>query len=153
MQRDYCVIDSNSWWLKRKKEEFLFDKFILNSIKVVYLGVRVFLKLTLGKKRRDRIYIQKGISFKEFFYKSVKFLAIDNLVLVEIMYPNTITKYVVALTKKILVAPATIHEEDMILDHFNPKQSDVVIDLGANIGLYAYYSFEACRCERKGSCH
>jgi len=40
------------------------------------------------------------------------------------------------LNKEDIVA-STIHEEEMIMEHFTPKKGDVVVDLGANIGRYA----------------
>ena len=73
VEYNHSIIDSSTWWLKETKGATLFNKFILSSLKVIYLGSRFLLKLALGKKRRDRIYVQKGINFKDFLYKSLKF--------------------------------------------------------------------------------
>jgi FkbM family methyltransferase len=133
---NHGFIGSNRWWLKETKGATLFDKSILNFLKVIYLGLRVFLKLALGKERRDRIYAQKDINFKAFLYKSIQLFRLDNIVLLEIHVTKYDYKVCCRLNKEDVVA-STIHEEDMIMEHFTPKQGDVVVDLGANIGRYA----------------
>ena len=135
VEYNHSIIDSSTWWLKETKGATLFNKFILSSIKVIYLGSRFLLKLALGKKRRDRIYVQKGINFKDFLYKSLKFLGMYNFALVEIYVSKYNYKACCRLNKEDIIA-STIHE-DLMLDYFTPKQGDVVVDLGANIGRYA----------------
>jgi FkbM family methyltransferase len=130
------LIDSSRWWLKETRGANLFGKFMLGSLKFVYLGIRVFFRLALGKKRRDKIYSKRGINFKDFLYKSFQLLRLDNFALLEIYVTKYNYKVCCRLNKEDIVA-STIHEEDMIMDHFTPKQGDVVVDLGANIGRYA----------------
>jgi hypothetical protein len=45
------------------------DNIILFFLKVTYLWRRVLLRLILGKKRRDRLYVEQGLDFGDFLYK------------------------------------------------------------------------------------
>jgi FkbM family methyltransferase len=130
------LIDSNTQSLRETRGADVFSKFMLSSLKFVYVGVRVFLRLALGKKRRDRIYSRRRINFKDFLYKSIRLLRLYNFVLLELHIVKHNYKVCCRLNKEDLVA-STIHEEDMIMEHFTPKKGDAVVDLGANIGRYA----------------
>jgi FkbM family methyltransferase len=129
----------NTLVLKEAKGMTKKDKLVLFSLKNIYLASRVASRIVLGKKKRDHLYIEKGINFKSFLYKSVKFLGMDNLVF-EVDIPrygfqaycrieNSFHDFVVM----------TMHEHDLI-EQFCPKEGDVVVDIGAHIGLYTMIS-------------
>ena len=50
----------NSWLLKEPEGVLLLDKCILFFLKIIYLGLRIILRLVLGKKRRDKLYVEQG---------------------------------------------------------------------------------------------
>jgi hypothetical protein len=54
----------------------LITSFLL-FLKVIYLRRGVLLRLILGKKRRDRLYVERGLDFGDFLYTSVRFLDHD----------------------------------------------------------------------------
>jgi FkbM family methyltransferase len=127
-----------SWFLKNSEGITLFDKCILFVLKIIYLGLRVVLRLVLGKKRRDRLYVERGLDFGVFWYKSFKFLRPGNSTLLKFRVPKYNYEFYCRINKddfKIM----TIHEDD-IIEHFTPKQGDIVIDIGAHIGLYTIVS-------------
>ncbi|HEX2067200.1 MAG TPA: FkbM family methyltransferase [Nitrososphaeraceae archaeon] len=103
-------------------------------LKIIYLGLRILLRLALGKKRRDRFYIKRGLDFGVFWYKTFKFLKPGKSTLLKFKVPKYDYEFYCRINKddfKIM----TIHEDD-IITRFTPKQGDIVIDIGAHIGLY-----------------
>jgi FkbM family methyltransferase len=137
-------------WLLREPEGVLpaLDKCILFFLKIIYLGLRIVLRLFLGKKRRDRLYIEKGISYAwidylnpslyllKLFYKSIKFLGVGNsLVLIKISVPKYNYKFYCRINKADFIT-----REDDIIEHFTPKQGDIVVDIGAHMGRYTIIS-------------
>jgi FkbM family methyltransferase len=127
-----------SWFLKNSEGITIFDKCILFFLKIIYLGLRIVLRLFLGKKRRDRLYVERGLDFGVFWYKSFKFLRPGNSTLLKFKVPKYNYEFYCRINKddfKIM----TIHEDD-IIEHFTPKQGDVVVDIGAHIGLYTIIS-------------
>ena len=50
-----------SWLLKETTGVTLLDKIILLFLKIVYLALRVSIRITLGKKRTYRLYIKNEI--------------------------------------------------------------------------------------------
>src|ERR687889_64182 len=127
-----------SWFIKNSEGITIFDKCILFVLKIIYLGLRILLRLVLGKKRRDRLYVERGLDFGVFWYKSFKFLRPGNSSLLKFKVPKYDYEFYCRVNKddfKIM----TIHEDD-IIEHFTPKQGDIVVDIGAHIGLYTIIS-------------
>jgi FkbM family methyltransferase len=123
-----------SWFIKNSEGITIFDKCVLFVLKIIYLGLRILLRLVLGKKRRDRLYVERGLDFGVFWYKSFKFLRPGNSSLLKFRVPKYNYEFYCRVNKddfKIM----TIHEDD-IIEHFTPKQGDIVVDIGAHIGLY-----------------
>src|ERR687892_2239838 len=136
-----------SWFIKNSEGITIFDKCILFVLKIIYLGLRILLRLVLGKKRRDRLYVERGLDFGVFWYKSFKFLRPGNSSLLKFKVPKYNYEFYCRVNKddfKIM----TIHEDD-IIEHFTPKQGDIVIDIGAHIGLYTIISSKRVGANRK----
>jgi FkbM family methyltransferase len=128
----------NSWLLKETKGVRTLDKCILYFLKVIYLGLRILLRISLGKKRRDRIFIEQGFDFNTFLYKVFKILRIGNSMLLKISVPKYDYKFYCRINREDLVF-MTNHEDD-IIEHFTPKQGDIVVDIGAHMGRYTIIS-------------
>jgi FkbM family methyltransferase len=137
-------------WLLKEPEGVLpaLDRCILFFLKINYLGLRIVLRLFLGKKRRDRLYVEKGISYAwidylnpslyllKLFYKSIKFLGVGNsLVLIKISVPKYDYKFYCRINKADFIT-----REDGIIEYFTPKQGDIVVDIGAHMGRYTIIS-------------
>jgi FkbM family methyltransferase len=135
-------IGSAAWLLKEAKGARIFDKSVLLLLKFIYLGSRVLLRIILGKKKRNRIYAERGVNFKDFLYRAIEALCLDNSVLLEFSVPKYGYKFYSLITRK--VENFLIHDvynsmsahEDEIIEHFTPKEGDVVIDVGAAFGFY-----------------
>ncbi|HEX7206953.1 MAG TPA: FkbM family methyltransferase [Nitrososphaeraceae archaeon] len=126
------------WFIKNSEGITIFDKCILFFLKIIYLGLRILLRLALGKKRRDRFYVKRGLDFGVFWYKTFKFLRPGNSTLLKFKVPKYDYEFYCRINKddfKIM----TIHEDD-IIKRFTPKEGDIVVDIGAHIGLYTIIS-------------
>jgi FkbM family methyltransferase len=131
-------IGTNSWLLKEVHGAKIFDGFVLFSFRVIYLGVRILLRIILGKERRDRLYKQKGINFKDFLYGSLKLLGIDKSVMLKFDVPKYGYQVYCPINKEDLIVMS--RHEDEIIHHFNTKQGDIVVDVGAHMGKYTIIS-------------
>lgn len=125
---------SSSWLLKEAKAAGLFDKLLLNAFRIIYLGTRFSLKIVLGKKRRDNLIVESRLNFNNFLYKFLKHLRLDNSLQVEIYDSNHDYKVYCPHNKEDYVI-MTIHE-DQIIEQFDAKQGDTIVDIGAHIGRY-----------------
>jgi FkbM family methyltransferase len=140
MVNDYTsyLVGSAIWWLRGVKGARLFDKFILGLLKIIYLGLRFSLRLTLGRKRRDRFFAKRTINFKDFLYNSANFLGVKKSLLLEISVPKHDYRIHCPLNKEDFIV-MTKHEEE-IIELFHPKEGDIVVDVGAHMGRYTITS-------------
>ena len=143
---NHSSVGSNAWLLKEAKGARLFDKSVLLLLKIIYLGTRVLLRIVLGKKRRDRLYLERAITFIDFLYRSIEFMGLDNSVLLEFSVPKYDYKFYSLITRKVdnflihdIYASMSSHEED-IIERFSPKEGDIVVDIGAAFGFYTIIS-------------
>ena len=141
-----AAVGSAAWLLKEAKGARIFDKSILIFLRVIYLGSRVFLRIILGKEKRNRIYAEREINFKDFLYRSIESLGLDKYVLLEFNVPKYDYKFYSLITRKIenfliedMYNSMSAHEDD-IIEHFSPKQGDIVVDIGAAFGFYTIIS-------------
>src|ERR687897_2471415 len=126
-----------SWFLQESQGVNAIDNIILFFLKVTYLWRRVLFRLILGKKRRDRLYVEQGLDFGDFLYKAVKFFR-PRSKLLKFKVPKYNYEFYCRINKDDFII-MTIHEED-IIEHFTPKEGDIVVDIGAHIGLYTIIS-------------
>ena len=127
-------IGTNSWWLRETKGATISDKFYLSFLKIIYRGIRFSFKIALGKKRTDMFYTKRGINFKDFLYKSIKFFKKGDPLMLEIYVPKHNYNIYCPLNKEDFIV-MTRHEDD-IIERFLPKQGDIVVDIGAHMGRY-----------------
>src|ERR687892_882858 len=125
----------NSWLLKETKGVRTLDKGILYFLKIAYLSLRILLRVVLGRRRRDRIFIERGFDFNTFLYKVFKVLGIGNSMLLRIHVPKYDYKFYCRINNREDLVFMTNHEED-IIEHFTPKEGDIVVDIGAHMGRY-----------------
>jgi FkbM family methyltransferase len=147
-------MDKLSLWLTKQEPVRvvpIFDKIILFLVKIIYLlsylTLRLSLRIALGKKRRDRVFDKKGLTFNyefdailsfymiKFLYSIIKFLRLANPCLLKISVPKYGGYKAYCPINKNEFINMTIREDE-IIEHFLPKQGDIVVDIGAHIGHY-----------------
>jgi FkbM family methyltransferase len=135
-------IGSDAWLLRELRGANLYDKCVLYSLKAGYLGLRVVLRLFLGKEKRNKFCLKHQINFDNFLYRAVEFFRLDNSVLVVFASPKYDYKFYSRITRKVnnflihdMYRSMVDHEED-VLEQFSPKIGDIVIDVGAAFGFY-----------------
>jgi FkbM family methyltransferase len=121
-----------NWLLHETIGVTLYDKIILISFKLSYIVLRFFLRIVLGKKRRDILYYQKEISFNSFIYTVINRLGLYNKMLLKIKVPKYNYMFMCRGNNEDFIF-MTGHEDE-ILPYFNPNNGDIVVDVGAHIG-------------------
>lgn len=127
---------------------YVLDRVMITLFKITFIIMRIFAKITFQKNRMTYFHFQTkchfngdvNFSFYLFmlFYKLITSLRLGN--------PSLIKIYVPKYNHKIY-CPATIDDffnmttrEQEIIEHFNPKKNDTVVDIGAHLGRYALIS-------------
>ena len=105
-----------SWFLYESQGVNIFDNTILLFLKVIYLGRRVLLRLILGKKERDRLYIERGLDFADFLYKAVKFFRPRSKYL-RFRVPKYNYEFYCRINKDDFIIMTRHEDEDVILEH------------------------------------
>jgi FkbM family methyltransferase len=134
----------------------VFDKAVVFlhkiSYLVFYLILRCLLRIVLGRKRRNKMYSKIGMHFHyqydlipslsiiKFFYPALKYFRLDktNPFLLKINISKYGFRAYCPISKDDLIN-MTIREDE-IIDHFRPKERDIIVDIGAHIGRYTIIS-------------
>jgi hypothetical protein len=93
----------------------ILDKVVVLLLKITYLlsylALRLSLRIALGRKRRDRVFSEKGLAFNYEFdvivsfymvkslYSIIKFLKLANPCLIKLNVPNMAIRPIVQLTE------------------------------------------------------
>jgi FkbM family methyltransferase len=117
-----------------KGERFL-DKLTLFLLRFAYFGFRLSLRFFIGKKQRDKYFMEHGLDFPTFTYRLLKKIGLDKVLLLLIDMPKLGYKFFCRINRDDFLF-MTNHENE-IMEHFNPKSGDIVVDVGAHIGLYS----------------
>jgi len=123
-----------SWLLKEPEGVTTSDQFVLLFFKAIYIASRILLRIALGKKRRDRLFLERELNFNSFMYKAIRFLGLHNFIVLKLSVPKYDYKVYVRINKEDF-GIMTSHEDD-IIEHFCPNEGDVFVDIGAHIGRY-----------------
>ena len=151
------MVKLNFWLTKQESVRLvpILDKAIVFFVKVIYLLsyliLRLSLRIALGKNRRDRLFVAKRrLAFDynfdpnpvpsfyiiKFIYSIIRFLGFaSSPSLLKITVPKHGGYKAYCPINKDDFINMTIREDD-IIEHFTPKEGDVVVDVGAHIGLY-----------------
>jgi FkbM family methyltransferase len=121
-------------WLKKSEGITLSDKVLIFFVKFSYLSLRFTTFLSLGKKRSNKLLVEKGLDFGTLWNKSLNFWKKDSTLLKFKMPKYNYEFY--CRNNKDDFQIMTFHEDDIIEHKFTPKEGDIVIDVGAHIGPY-----------------
>jgi FkbM family methyltransferase len=143
-----------SWLIKEEpiRPVPVFDKTIVFLHKIsyllIYLILRFLLRILLGRKRRNKIFGKTGIHFH------YEYDTIPSLSIIKFLYPlvqhlklekTNPFLFKINISKYDYTAYCPINKDDLInmtiredeiIDHFRPKDKDIVVDIGAHIGRY-----------------
>jgi FkbM family methyltransferase len=136
-QQDSVSIDS--LLLKETQGATRKDKVVLFSLKNIYLASRVASMFIMGKKNGAFLYGEGEFSFKDFLYKSVKRLRMDNLQLKVSVPKYGFQAYCLGEDDFDNFVMMIQHEHDLI-ERFTPKDGDIVVDVNSRIDLYTMLS-------------
>ena len=135
---------------------YVLDKVMSFFMKIIYIILRILFRLILGKTRRENSQIYRKLSSTVnvnfsfylfmFFYKIIRLLRLGNPSLIKIYVPKYHYKVYCPATVDDFIN-MTIREQE-IIEHFNPKKNDTVVDVGAHLGRYSLIS--AKRVDKEG---
>jgi FkbM family methyltransferase len=110
------------------------DKIALLLLRFSYYGARLSLRLVVGKKVRDRLFVRYGLDFPTFAYRLLKGIGLAKVLVLLLHMPKQDYKFFCRINRDDFLF-MTNHEND-ILEYFIPDEADTVVDVGAHIGLY-----------------
>ncbi|MGI9012278.1 MAG: FkbM family methyltransferase [Nitrososphaeraceae archaeon] len=124
----------------------IFSRFTYISL---YISLRLFLRIILGKNRRDKkiqfyhkLWPKATVSFSfymfMYLYKLIRFLRLGNPLLIQIDIPKYNYKIYCPATEEDYGFMTTREKE--IIKYFQPEEDDIVIDVGAYLGSYTLIS-------------
>src|ERR671939_1812505 len=123
------------WLLKGPEAVIIQDKFLLFIVKITYLGLRASIRITLGKKKRDKRFAKHDLDFGSLWYRSYRiFKKRDDGAVLKFKMPKYNIEFYCKNNKDDFTTMTM--REDEIIHHFNTKQGDIVVDVGAHIGKY-----------------
>ena len=130
-------------WLRLSEGINISDKLLLFFIKLYYLSLIIFPRLALGKTRSKRIIGKRGLDFGALWYESYSFWKRgwkeSDKELLKFKMPKYHFQFYCRKNKDDFKT-MTFHEDEILDQHFNPKEGDVVVDIGAHIGPYTIFA-------------
>jgi FkbM family methyltransferase len=122
------------WLLEGSEAATIFDKCLLFVGKIIYLSIKISLRIGLGKDRRDRLCTKHDLDYGTIWYKIYD---MRKLSYAKAFFKCSLPKYDLEFyyRNKDDFKSITVREND-IIEHFRPRQGDIVIDVGAHIGKY-----------------
>jgi FkbM family methyltransferase len=135
-------IGSDAWLLKELKGASFLDSCVIAILKAVYLSHRRAMRVLVGRKRRDKYYLDHKMSIGKFLYGAVGFLRLDKTLLLQFTSWKHGFKFYSYVTDKINnfriddVYKSMMTHEEYVLEQFSPKPGNVVVDVGAAFGFY-----------------
>ena len=140
--RSNSIEATDRWLFKETKGRSALDKIILQSVKLIYIGLRIMIRIIIGEAGRDKLWTDKKITFRGFLYKFIEFLRLDNYLLIVFNSPKHNFKFGSRITRKVnnfliqdVFNGMNFHEEE-IIERFTPKEGDIVIDVDLIWTLY-----------------
>ena len=140
-------------WLRKEEPARvipILDRFLVILFRVLYLSkylfLRVFYRFTLGKKKRNKLLIQKKMIFNYqfdiipvFYYLRflqfiTKYIKLNKRFLLKITVPHHNYKVYCPINKNDLLNLSI--REDEIIEQFHLKEDEIVLDVGAHYGRY-----------------
>jgi FkbM family methyltransferase len=89
----------------------------------------------MGKKRRDKYFVEHGLDFPTFTYRLLRKFGLDRTMLLLIDMPKLGYKFFCRINRDDFLF-MTNHENE-VMEHFKPNSGEIVVDVGAHIGLYS----------------
>ena len=127
---------------------YILDKIFNILSKISYIALRIFLRIIIGKDKREKLnfckrtkssfYVNFSFYLIIYFYKIIRLLRLGNPTLIKIYVPKYNYKVLCPCTLDDYFN-LTLREAD-IIEHFCPKKNDIVIDVGAHLGRYTIIS-------------
>jgi FkbM family methyltransferase len=122
----------------------ILDKAFIVLSRIFYIAIRIFLRIILGKRKREKsklyhkLSVSMNITFSFYFfmflYKIIRIFKLGNKSLVKIIVPKYDYKVYCPLTEDDYAHMTT--REDNIIERFQPKDRGIVVDVGAHYGRY-----------------
>ena len=130
----------------------IIDRILIILSRIFYGIIRIFLKIILGKSKREKtkfyhrlsVCVHYKISFSFYFfmviYKIIKKLKLGNQSVVKIIVPKYNYRVCCPLSEDDFVHMTS--REDDIIEKFQPRDGDIVVDVGAHYGRYTLIAAE-----------
>ena len=119
MQSSFSLALKYISWLKKSEGITLSDKVLIFFVKFSYLSLR-FTTLSLGKKRSNKLLVEKGLDFGTLWNKSLNFWKKDSTLLKFKMPKYNYEFY--CRNNKDDFQIMTFHEDNIMEHKFTPKK-------------------------------